>query len=312
MASGFDGINLNRLVVFAAVVETASITQAAARLGLGKTVVSTHIRELERELGVTLLLRSTRRVGLTEYGRQFYDSVRGILRDARSAIESLSQESGSPRGALRISAPLDFSAYVLAPALVEIREAYPELKIELINDDRCIDLIGDKVDVAIRLSELADSDLQSVRIGSFTLVLVASPDFLARLPAISHPAEIEQWPQIAFSVFTPFSLNLFQPGEPTARIRFRPGFMVNTAFMAKALALCGGGFAVVPDFAAREDLEAGRLVQVLAEWSAQSKGIHVVFPRSRYIPRKVRVLIDHLKGMSEDRPRKAPALPQSS
>jgi len=295
MASGFDGINLNRLVIFSAVVESGSITQAAYRLKLGKTVVSTHIRELERELGATLLARNTRSLGLTEAGKLFFESVQKILGDTRAAVDLLSENYGQPRGVLRITAPVDYSNYVLMPVLVKLREKFPELVIELVNDDSCIDLIGNEVDVGIRLSELSDSNLQAVQIGSFTLYLVAAPEFLSAFPALSHPRELDQLPHIVFSVFSPFNLVFSHRHEPSYRIRFKPGISVNSAFMAKAAALAGGGLAVVPDFAATEDIRCGRLVRVLPEWFTENKGIHVVFPNTPYLPNKVRVLIDHLK-----------------
>lgn len=294
--AGIDGINLNRLVVFAAVVEAGSLTQAASHLGLGKTVVSSHLQELERELGVTLLVRNTRRMSLTEHGEQFYLSVQNLLQGAREAIETLSAGARPARGTLRISAPVDYSAYVLAPLLVGLKVNSPELNIELHNDDHCLDLISAKLDAVIRLSDLKDSNLKAVQIDSFRLLLVASPAFLARYAALEHPREIECLPHIMFTVFSPFILTVHHPQEHEYKIRFGPGMSVNTAFMAKAMALAGGGIAVVPDFSAREDLRSGRLVQVLPQWTTASRGIHVVYPRTTHVPGKLRTFIDHLKS----------------
>lgn len=300
MATGIDGLNLNRLVVFVAVVESGSITKAASRLGLGKTVISTHIQQLERELGVTLLVRNTRRLDLTESGEQFFCSAQTILQDARDAIERISQNTGRPHGILRLSAPVDYTTYILMPVLVKLQQAYPELTISLTNDDRCVDLIGEKVDVAIRLSELADSNLQAVRVSSFNLWLVAHPSFLSTRDNLSHPSQLERLPFISLSVLNnPVNWN-FSNSNEKQRVQFCSCFSVNTAHMAKVAALIGGGITIVPDFAAAEDVRAGRLVRVLPDWSIASKGIYVVFPYSRFIPVKIRVLIDALKVVSTE------------
>lgn len=298
MASGYGGLNLNRLVVFVAVVESGSITKASSQLGLGKAVVSAHIQQLEKELGVSLLVRNTRRIALTEPGEQFFASAQVILIDARNAVERLSQCTGYPRGVLRLSAPIDYSAGILMPILVKLQQFYPDLIIKLTNEDHCVDLIGEKIDAAIRLSELADSNLQAVRIGGFNLWLVAQPSFLSAQDNLSYPSQLEQFPFISLSVLNNPVIWNFSKSNECQNVQFRSCFSVNTAHMAKIAALVGGGLTIVPDFAVVEDVRTGRLVRVLPDWSIASKGIYVVFPYSRFMPVKIRVLIDALKSIS--------------
>ncbi len=132
-------VNLNRLAIFVAVVEAGSLTAAAERLGLAKTMVSAHVQRLEAEIGASLVVRTTRRLNVTEAGRAFYDACRDILRATETALAAVAGDAGPLRGTLRVSAPVDYGALVVAPALVALRDAHPALEIELQCDDRVVD-----------------------------------------------------------------------------------------------------------------------------------------------------------------------------
>jgi len=132
-------INLNRLVVFVAVVEAGSLTSGASRLGLAKAMVSAHMQRQEAELGASLLVRTTRRLGLTEAGEAFYEAVRDVVRDAQEAVDAVGQSASEPRGALRITAPVDYGANVVAPLAVSLQRRFPGLTIELLTGDRLFD-----------------------------------------------------------------------------------------------------------------------------------------------------------------------------
>ena len=193
--TSLSAVNLNRLVVFAAVVEAGSLTAAADRLGIAKTMVSTHMQRLEAEVGASLLIRTTRRVSVTEAGRAFYEASRQILNAAEEAISALAQESGALRGTLRVATPIDYGASVIAPMLVALRQQHPELKVELVSADRMVDLVAEGVDVAIRLGRLADSSHRAVKIGGFVKWLVASPAFVA---AWGKPTTLEALAKLPF------------------------------------------------------------------------------------------------------------------
>lgn len=288
-------VNLNRLAVFVAVVEAGSLTAAAARLGLAKAMVSTHIQRLEREVGASLLVRTTRQLRVTESGRAFYDASCRILQAADEALSAVSGASAPVRGTLRVSAPNDYGTLVVAPALVDLRHAYPDLNVELICNDRYVDLIADGIDIAIRLGRLADSNYRAVTIGGFVKWVVASPAFVAKWGKPRSPAALAKWPFVAQSVLPhPLTLEL-QRADGTGdvkSVRCGSELLVNTADAARAATLSGGGFGLLTDFSIAADVEAGRLVRLLPEWTTAPAGIHVVCPPSGYPSPKVRALID--------------------
>ncbi|MEQ5843664.1 LysR family transcriptional regulator [Paraburkholderia acidicola] len=286
-------INLNRLVIFAAVVEAGSLTAAAARLGLAKAMVSTHIQRLEREVGASLLVRTTRQIKVTEGGRVFYDACCKILQTAEDALSAVSDASAPVRGTLRVSAPHDYGALAVAPALVDLRHAYPELDVELICNDSYVDLIADSIDIAIRLGRLADSSYRAVKIGAFVKWVVASPAFVEQWGKPRSPAALAKWPFVALSVLPhPMTLELQRANGDMKNVRCSNGLQVNTADAARAATLSGGGFALLTDFSIAADVKAGRLVRLLPDWTTASAAIQAVFPPTSYPPAKVRALID--------------------
>jgi DNA-binding transcriptional LysR family regulator len=292
--TSLSAVNLNRIVVFAAVVEAGSLTAAADRLG------STHMQRLEAEVGATLLMRTTRRVSVTEAGRTFYEASRQILSATEDAISALAQESGALRGTLRVATPIDYGANVVAPMLVVLQQHHPQLKVELVSADRQIDLVAEAVDVAIRLGRLADSSHRAVRIGGFVKWLVASPGFVARW---GKPTTLEAVAKMPFVGMSALQKPLVAPLESTRggkrTVRFREGFLADTAPTCRAATLAGGGVAHLTNFSIGEDVAEGRLVRLLPAWSSPPAGIHAIFPSARYPVPKVRVFIDALKAHLE-------------
>lgn len=298
--TNLSGVNLNRLAVFAAVVEAGSLTAAADRLGIAKTMVSTHMQRLEAELGATLLVRTTRRVTVTEAGRAFYTACRHILSTADDAISALAQGSGELRGTLRVATPIDYGASVIAPMLVALRQTHPELKVELVSADRLVDLVAEGVDVAIRLGRLADSSYRAVKIGGFVKWLVASPGFIDTWGKPAKAEALAKLPFVAMSALTkPLVVSVESKRGAKRTIRFNAGFFADTAPTCRAATLAGGGVAFLTDFSIGDDVAAGRLVRLLPEWSGPPTGIHAVFPSARYPVPMVRVFIDALKAHLE-------------
>jgi len=291
------GVNLNRLAVFVAVVEAGSLSAAARRLGLAKTMVSAHIQRLEAELGASLLLRSTRRQSLTDAGEAFYEASRRIVADAQEAISAAGQETAEPRGLLRITAPNDYAASVVAPVAVALRRRHPALKVEVLAGDRVVDLLKEGIDVAIRAGRLADSSLQATRIGSFSEWLVASPALFEGGDIPSRPQDLAGLPFIALSVLRqPLNWTFTSAsGRSRRTLRFEQMLAANTSHAVRSAVLAGGGLAVLPDYAVRSEVEAGRLVKLLPGWSLPESGIYAVFPASRHRPRKVRAFVEALR-----------------
>ncbi|KGW01391.1 LysR family transcriptional regulator [Burkholderia pseudomallei] len=288
-------VNLNRLAIFVAVVEAGSLTAAAERLGLAKTMVSAHVQRLEAEVGASLVVRTTRRLNVTEAGRAFYDACRDILRATETALAVVAGDAGPLRGTLRVSAPVDYGALVVAPALVALRDAHPALEIELQCDDRVVDLVRDNLDVAIRLGRLADSNHRAAKLGGFERWLVASPAFVARHGAPASPEALGALPYVMLSTVPRTTLELANAHGERASVRCRRAFASNTATACRAAVLAGGGFGVATSFSSADDIAAGRLVRLLPGWSFPPGDIHAVFPSASHPSAKVRALIDMLK-----------------
>jgi DNA-binding transcriptional LysR family regulator len=289
-------VNLNRLAIFVAVVDAGSLTAAATRLGLAKTMVSTHMQRLESEVGASLLVRTTRRLGVTEAGRAFYEASVKILRAAEEALSAVSGESAPVRGTLRVSSPIDYGALAVAPALVELRRAHPQLDIELFCSDQYVDLIADGIDVAIRLGRLADSNYRAVKLGSFVKWLVASPAFIETWGMPRTPAELSAMPYCALTVLPhPLTLELRHDNGDAHSVRCENAFLVNTADACRAATLAGGGFGLLTDFSISDDIAAGRLIRMLPTWATVRASIQAVFPPTSHPPAKVRALIETLK-----------------
>ncbi|MGO4325976.1 LysR family transcriptional regulator [Cupriavidus sp. 2TAF22] len=295
-------VNLNRLAIFVAVVETGSMTSAAERLGLAKTVVSSHMQRLEAEIGASLLHRTTRRLSVTDSGKAFYQACRQIIATAESAIADAAGRTGPLRGALRVSAPIDYGSLVVAPALVALRAAQPALEIELACNDRYVDLIAERVDVAIRLGRLQDSNHRAVRLGSFVKWLVASPGFVKAWGQPRSPLDLAGLPCVALSILPrPHSLTLRNGQQQQQTLRCTNLLMANTAHACRAAVLAGGGFGLLTDFSVREDVQAGRLVRLLPDWETEAAGIQAIFPPTSHPPPKVMAFIDALRGYLEHR-----------
>ncbi|MGF6572852.1 DNA-binding transcriptional LysR family regulator [Paraburkholderia sp. GAS333] len=298
-------VNLNRLVIFVAVVDAGSLTAAAARLGLAKTMVSTHMQRLEAEVGASLLIRTTRRLSVTEAGRAFYDASVKILRATEEALSAVSGETAPVRGTLRVSSPIDYGALAVAPALVELRREHPQLDIELICIDHYVDLIADGIDVAIRLGRLADSNYRAVKLGTFVKWIVASPAFIERWGMPRAPADLSALPFNAMTVLPhPLTLELHCMNGDTGNkadkaekqtVRCESAFQVNTADACRAATLAGGGFGLLTDFSIAGDIASGRLVRMLPQWSTEPASIQAVFPPTSHPPAKVRALIETFK-----------------
>ncbi|MBN3790613.1 LysR family transcriptional regulator [Burkholderia sp. Ac-20353] len=296
-------VNLNRLAIYVAVVEAGSLTAAAERLGLAKTVVSTHMQRLESEVGANLIVRTTRRLAVTDAGRTFYDACRDIVRATEHALEAVSSDSGPLRGTLRVSAPIDYGEQVVAPAIVALRDAHPALDVELIANDRLVDLVADNIDVAVRIGRLTDSNYRAVQLGAYEKWPVASPAFVARWGMPRDPDALAALPFVMLSSLPrPQTLELENTRGGKASVRCTAHVVSNTATACRAIALAGGGFGLLTDFSTADDVAAGRLVRLLPAWRSPPSGIHAVFPSTRLPSPKVRAFIDAMRKRIGDTP----------
>ena len=294
---GAAQVNLNRLAVFAALVRAGSFTAAAGTLGMTKAMVSQHLAKLERELGVTLLVRSTRRMSLTEAGAIFHADCERLLAEAEAAIERVGAARDRPSGTLRLTASLDYGNVVVVPRLASFMRLHPAVQVDLVLSDHVSDIIAERFDLAIRGGWLRDSNLRATRLGGFRQLLVAAPAYLAEHGTPRRVNELTAHGAIAMSAL-PNPLRWTFTGRNGCRQTVRPHAVAqaNSAAAVRGLALAGVGIAVLPDYLVEEDLRTGRLVALLASLRLPEGGIHAVYPGPR-APAKVRAFIDHLQAV---------------
>jgi DNA-binding transcriptional LysR family regulator len=289
-----DGVNLNRLAVFVALVRAGSFTAAVERLGLTKAMVSQHLARLERELGVTLLVRSTRRMALTEAGAAFHEDCVRILAEAEAAIERVGVARDEPRGTLRLTAPVNYGTTVVAPALAGFLRRYPQVHADLVLDDHTSDLIGGRFDLAIRGGPLRDSGLHAVRLAAFRQVLVAAPCHLAAHGTPRRPQDLSGHDALALTALrSPLRWTFTARNGTRHRAELRPVAQANGAAAVHAMALAGAGLAILPDFMVEADLREGRLQRLLPGHRLPEGHFHAVY--AGHPPAKVRAFIDHLR-----------------
>jgi len=283
--------DMEAMAIFAKVVETRGISSAAADLGLSAPTISKALTRLEQRLGCRLLNRTSRRLALTDAGRDLAERAGRLLADAEAAEMALMAQSATPRGAVRLAAPMSFGVREVAPILPEFLAAYPEVSIDLHLDDALVDIIGDGFDIALRIGAMPDSSLLARRLAPIPGVTAAAPSYLDGHGRPSHPADLADHDCFAYAYLRTRDLWHFAnaAGEtvtvkPSGRLRVNNGDAVLPA------AIAGLGITALPGFLAREALADGRLEQVLADWHAMQSSLFLVTPPAGPQPARVRVL----------------------
>ena len=281
---------LTRMRAFIDVVEAEGFSAAARKIGRSKALLSKYVRELEDELGALLLNRTTRQFSLTEAGHTYYRRASEIVREVDSLADAVRESSGDVRGRIKLSAPRTF-----ADAPIDFAKAHPDIVLEIHLDDRFVDLVEEGFDLAIRISRLENSSLIARRLAPFSTRLCASPELIERFGAPARPQDLAQLPCIIDTNGRYLSNWPFAGADGEAITVSVSGPMeVNSPLAARAAALAGLGYATLPDFIAEPDLKSGRLVAVLDDHILHGAGIFAVYPHRRYLPAKVRVLVDFL------------------
>ncbi|HEV7323044.1 MAG TPA: LysR family transcriptional regulator [Ensifer sp.] len=299
-------VNLNRLSYFVAVVESGSFTAAADRLGLAKAAVSHQVAQLEKELGTTLLARTTRRLSPTATGQRFYERAALILRDAEEAVGAVSAETDIPSGTLTLTAPLDYGAKVVTDAVATYLAAYPGMEVDLRFNDTVYDMIEKRLDLAIRAGWLVDSSERAKRVGTFEQLLVAAPAYAAKLGDTLALDDLAKADWIANGALkAPLEWRFTNRAGEDRTITGTALVTADSTDAAHCCALAGIGLAVLPDYQVRADIAEGRLVRLLSQWSLPSGGIHVVYPPSHFRPARVRAFVEILQRKEKERSRLA-------
>lgn len=290
-------LNLQRVTMFIAVVDAGSFTAAAAALGQTKAVVSFHVRQLETELGVTLLLRSTRRLTLTEAGTVFYQRGVGLLKAAENLQDEVRASHAGLSGELRITSTPEYGAQVIIPALAEFARRHPALRVRHVSSSHHADLISERFDVAIRLGTLSDSRYRAARISRFAIVPVASSGWLAAHP-LRTLADLAQAEWIIHErLATPLRWQLRgAEGETIAfEITRPPRISADSARALMGFALAGSGVALLPEWLVAEAIARQDLARVLPEYVFPAQGVYAIYPDAQHVPTKVRAFIDFLR-----------------
>ncbi|MET0598835.1 MAG: LysR family transcriptional regulator [Mesorhizobium sp.] len=286
---------LTRMRAFIDVVEAEGFSAAARKIGRSKALLSKYVRELEDELGALLLNRTTRQFSLTEAGHTYFRRASEIVREIDSLQETVRESSGDVRGRIKITAARTFADAPIGQSLIDFAKEHSDIVLEIHLDDRFVDLVEEGFDLAIRITRLESSSLIARRLAPFSVAVCASPELVERLGEPVRPQDLAKLPCVVDTNSRSLSNWAFQgdSGEPMSVAVTGP-IEVNSPLAARAAALSGLGFATLPDFIAAPDIAAGRLVPVLADRVLKGGGIFAVYPHRRYLPAKVRVLVDFL------------------
>ncbi len=291
---------------FVRVARAGSFSRAAKALGTNQSSVSRLVQSLEAELGVQLLHRTTRKLSLTEPGQTFLVEASRILSDIDSLTAKTKDLQTVPKGLLRVGMPLAFGRVFIIPKLVEFKRLYPEVTLEISLDDRMIDVVQDGYDLAVRVGRLTDSSHLSRKLAVVDRVLVASPSLW--ISDQHNPDQLAQLPALLFESVRSLHPNWVITKQRQRReIPIREHVSVNHLDSIAQLARDGLGVALLPSWLVQEDLQRGKLIRVLPEWSVSGKldsqsAVHAIFPATRKQTAKVRAFVDFLaKAISTDK-----------
>ena len=287
-------IDVEALIAFSAVMDAGSFSGAAARLGQTPSGVSRTIARMEKQLGLTLLHRTTRRLQLTDEGAWLLERARTLLADLANTEAEAAARRSQPAGLVRVNAATPALDHLLAPLVPAFLDAYPLVQLELTSGETVVDLIEERADLAIRIGNLPDSTLNARRLGASRLRVLAAPGYLARHGTPGDVLELAQHRLLGFSA--PASLNTWPLGHGGAEgYTIDPGVTASSGETVRHLALAGAGIASLSDFLTRDDLASGRLVPVLQHAALPwSQPVWAVFYKQGGLAPRVAALVDFL------------------
>jgi DNA-binding transcriptional LysR family regulator len=277
--------------MFVRVVDAGSFSSAARALKIGRPTISKTIAGLEDRLGVRLLVRSTRQLSPTEAGVAFYERALRAITEAVEAEEAAKGAGARLEGRLRIAAPVTFSRLHLVPRLSAFLGAHPKLQLELVMDDRPIDLVAANIDAALRLGTLTDSSLKARKLAQGDRVVVASPAYLARRGAPMNPADLNEYEAIVYSQRSGGEEWLFRRGTSETLVRLQSRLTLTAAEGVRTAVIAGLGFAISSRWQFAPELESGEVVSLLEEWSLPSMDLWVIYPSGQLTSTKARVFV---------------------
>lgn len=285
---------LTSMSVFVKVADLGSFAAAAKELRLSPTMIGKHVRHLEERLGSLLINRSTRRQSLTELGRSYLDHCRHLLEEA-DAGDALAEEAlRAPRGKLRVATSIAFGSYSLTPAVVRFMQKYSDVEVELVLSDRMIDLVEEGIDAAIRVGTLTDSTLISRALSPYTGVVCAAPAYLSKHGTPQHPKDLLHHECLRYPDWAERQRWSFFGPEGEVQVEVKSRLTINNALAIRHAALAGAGIVLQRDEFLADDIAAGRLKVLLANYTTQSRARHIVWLKNRKMTPKLRAFIDFI------------------
>ena len=288
--------------VFVRVVEAGSLTAAADQLGMAKSAVSRRLADLERRLAARLLTRSTRRMSLTAAGQNYFERAAAVVAAADEADASVQAAGAQLRGRIRLAAPLSFGIAHLGPALHEFAARHPDIELDLDLNDRQVDLVGEGFDLAIRIARLEDSQLSARRLTGVRRVILASPDWWNRHGRPTTAAELRQHAALSYTNEPQTGWQFRSPAGKRGVVHVPTTLRANNGEFLRDAAIAGLGVLLQPTFIVHEAVNRGELEAVMTDWDWQDLDVWAVYPTSRFLPERVRQLIDFLAERFGDRP----------
>ena len=284
---------LTRIRAFIDVVEAEGFSAAARKTGRSKALLSKYVRELEDDLGALLLNRTTRQFSLTEAGHTYYRTASDILKEIDNLADLVREKNADLKGRLRISVPRTFIDADVGQSLIDFAKENPELSLEIVAEDRFVDLIEEGFDLAVRITRLEDSGLIARKLSDFRVYAVATADFVAQYGPLDGPQDFARVPFI-IDTNTRFhnSVRYFEPDGGSNSVAISGPIEVNSPQATLRAARAGLGIAMVPDFIARPYIQSGELVTLFDDYISKDRGIYAVYPHRRYLPAKVRSFVD--------------------
>lgn len=280
--------------LFVAVVEHASFSAAAEKLNITKSAVSKRITQLEEELGIRLINRTTRKLSLTEAGQRYYEYVAQSLNLAQQGIDAVGELQGQPRGKLKVTAPMSFGVLHVAPLIAEFLALYPDVEIDLHLADQMLDLVQESFDIGIRIGHLPESNLVARRLAPCVSVLCASQAYLDQHGTPQQPSDLSQHSCLQYSYYRGGTEWSVSSAGTEYRVMPKGRLSVNNSEAIRRAVLEGAGIGNLPTFIVAKDIQAGKLQVVLSNYQLPDHAVYAVFPDRKHLPLKVRAFLDFI------------------
>jgi DNA-binding transcriptional LysR family regulator len=287
---------------FVAVVDAGSFIRAADSSGVSKAAISRHVNDLEQRLGVRLLHRTTRRLSLTAEGQAFHARCKEVLVSVDEAECEITSHSGAPSGLLRVNAPLTFGVHHLAPLWGQFADLYPKVSLDVTLGDRVVDLVDEGYDLAVRITSRTGSMLVSRKLASTRMVLCASPTYLAKHGTPTEPSDLASHRAVSYTYWASRDIWEFTGPDGPVSVNVNACIHTNNGDTCRLAALDHQGIILQPTFIIGDDLDRGTLVELMPQYRSVELGIHAVYPTRKFLPLKVRRLIDFLADAFRDPP----------